>query len=171
MDVETSSRGARCQSEKVREHIAVKPASTSSNTFFPKSPATRGQHRLVDQPPVLFHVVEADWQERVQAGLSEYRQSLSDERRVLLDRYRLEDSALKVVGIGSVGTRCHIALFVSEENHPLVLQFKEARRSVLEPYTERSQYDNQGQRVVMGQRLMQSSQRHLFGLGAGAARL
>ena len=65
-------------------------------------------------------------------------QSLSDERRMLLDRYHLEDSALKVVGIGSVGTRCYIGLLVSDGNHPLMLQFKEACRSVLEPYTEQS---------------------------------
>ena len=76
---------------------------------------------------------------------------------MLLDRYRLEDCATKVVGIGSVGTRCFVALFFSEENHPLILQFKEAPRSVLEPYAGQSVYENQGQRVVVGQRLMQSS--------------
>jgi uncharacterized protein (DUF2252 family) len=67
------------------------------------------------------------------------------------------DFALKVVGIGSVGTSCYVALLMSDENHPLMLQFKEAGRSVLEPYTEKSAYENQGQRVVIGQRLMQSS--------------
>jgi len=82
---------------------------------------------------------------------------LSDERRVLLDRYRLEDIALKVVGIGSVGTRCFIGLLFSEDGHPLILQFKEAVRSVLEPYAGKGAYKNQGQRVVVGQRLMQSS--------------
>ena len=82
---------------------------------------------------------------------------MSDERRVLLDRYRLEDIALKVVGIGSVGTRCFIGLLFSEDGHPLILQFKEAVRSVLEPYAGKSAYKNQGQRVVVGQRLMQSS--------------
>jgi len=75
----------------------------------------------------------------------------------LLDRYRLEDCALKVVGIGSVGTRCYIGLLFSEDGHPLILQFKEALRSVLEPYAGKSVYKNQGQRVVAGQRLMQSS--------------
>ncbi len=76
---------------------------------------------------------------------------------MLYDRYRLEDVAIKVVGIGSVGTRCLVGLLFSEENHPLLLQFKEACRSVLEPYAGPSSYDNQGQRVVVGQRLMQSS--------------
>ena len=64
---------------------------------------------------------------------------------------------MKVVGIGSVGTRCYIGLLFSEDGHPLILQFKEAVRSVLEPYAGKSAYKNQGQRVVVGQRLMQSS--------------
>jgi len=87
----------------------------------------------------------------------DYRSSLPDERRVLFDRYRMEDHAIKAVGIGSVGTRCFVGLFFSAENHPLLLQFKEACPSVLEPYAGKSQYENHGQRVVMGQRLMQSS--------------
>ena len=90
-------------------------------------------------------------------ALADYRDSLPDERRVLLERYRMEDVALKVVGIGSVGTRCYITLLFSEDGHPLILQVKEAVRSVLEPYVGKSAYENQGQRVVVGQRLMQSS--------------
>ena len=72
-----------------------------------RSPGSRipaGGWDSQDATANLFHVAEADWEERVEQGLSAYRQSLSDERRVLLDRYRLEVSALKVVGIGSVGT-------------------------------------------------------------------
>ncbi|MNZ59533.1 hypothetical protein D3C78_775770 [compost metagenome] len=86
---------------------------------------------------------------------------------MLLDRYHLVDAAIKVVGIGSVGTRCLIGLFFSEENHPLILQFKESCRSVLEPYAGKSQYENQGQRVVMGQRLMQSSSDIFLGWARG----
>ena len=74
---------------------------------------------------------------------------------MLLDRYRLVDIAIKVVGVGSVGRRCWIALMMSEGNHPLFLQFKEAVGSVLEPYAGKSAYDHHGQRVVAGQRLMQ----------------
>ena len=73
--------------------------------------------------------------------------------RVLFDRYRLEDFALKVVGIGSVGTRCYVGLFLSAEGHPLFLHFKEACPSVLAPYAGKSVYENQGQRIVVGQRL------------------
>jgi uncharacterized protein (DUF2252 family) len=146
------------KTKKMREQYAEKAHQRVIEHVFPKLVSqTGGRHRFVDQPPILFHIAEADVEERMREGLEDYRQSLSDERRVLLDRYRLEDFALKVVGIGSVGTRCFIALLFSEENHPLILQIKEARRSVLEPYTQPSPYDNQGQRVVMGQRLMQSS--------------
>ena len=72
-----------------------------------------------------------------------------------------------MVGIGSVGTRCYIGLFFDEENHPLILQFKEARRSVLEPYAGKSRYDYQGQRLVMGQRLMQSTSDIFLGWARG----
>ena len=90
-------------------------------------------------------------------ALQQYRRSLSDDRRVLFDRYHLEDVPTKVVGIGSVGTRCFVALFFSRTSSPLLLQVKEACASVLEPYAGRSAYRNQGQRIVVGQRLMQSS--------------
>jgi uncharacterized protein (DUF2252 family) len=141
-----------------RERLASKARQRVIEYVFPKLvDQVGGRHRFVDQPPILFHTTQKYAEERMREGLEDYRASLSDERRVLLDRYRLEDFALKVVGIGSVGTRCFIALFFSEDNHPLILQIKEARRSVLEPYTHKSLYDNQGQRVVMGQRLMQSS--------------
>jgi uncharacterized protein (DUF2252 family) len=169
MDAETLIDAAPdAKARRVREQIAAKARQHVIEHLFPKiASEVGGRLRLVDQPPVLFHVAEADWEERVQEGLSAYRQSLSDERRVLLDRYRLEDSALKVVGIGSVGTRCCIGLLVSEGDHPLILQFKEAGRSVLEPYTDRSPYDNQGQRIVMGQRLMQSSSDIFLGWARG----
>jgi uncharacterized protein (DUF2252 family) len=84
-----------------------------------------------------------------------YRETLRDDQRTLLDRYQLVDIAIKVVGIGSVGRRCWIALMMSEGNEPLFLQFKEAVHSVLELHAGKSTYRHQGQRVVMGQRLMQ----------------
>ncbi|MBV2131749.1 DUF2252 domain-containing protein [Pseudomonas sp. MAP12] len=146
------------KARKLRERSAEKARTRVIESLFPKIVAqVAGRHRLVDQPPFLYHPADPDAEGLLREGLEHYRSSLSDERRTLLDRYRLEDFAVKVVGIGSVGTRCLIGLFFSEENHPLILQFKEARRSVLEPYAGKSQYDYQGQRVVMGQRLMQSS--------------
>jgi hypothetical protein len=76
-------------------------------------------------------------------------------KRVLLDRYALQDWALKVVGVGSVGTRCAFMLLMAKENDPLLLQIKEARQSVLEPYLEKNKFENNGQRI--GQQIMQSS--------------
>jgi uncharacterized protein (DUF2252 family) len=146
------------KTRKLREQMMTKARERIIEHLYPKIVTqTGGRNRFVDQPPILYHVNEPDWETLVREGLEDYRQSLPEERRVLFDRYRLEDFALKVVGIGSVGTRCYIALFFSEDNHPLILQVKEACPSVLEPYTAKSQYENQGQRVVTGQRLMQSS--------------
>jgi uncharacterized protein (DUF2252 family) len=89
-------------------------------------------------------------------GFAAYRRSLAPERRLLLDRYRMVDIARKVVGVGSVGTRCFIVLFIGrDQDDPLVLQFKEAEPSVLEPYAGRSAYRHRGARVINGQRLVQ----------------
>ena len=108
--------------------------------------------------------------QRVHEALADYRESLSDERRVLLDRYRLEDCALKVVGIGSVGTRCYIGLLFSEDGHPLILQFKEAVRSVLEPYAGEERVRQPGPARRRGTAADAVVQRHLPGLGARTAR-
>jgi uncharacterized protein (DUF2252 family) len=141
-----------------REGLAAKARQRIGEYLVPKlTKATGGLRRLVDQPPVLFHLAEKDAEERFREGLEGYRLSLPDDRRVLFDRYRLEDWAVKVVGIGSVGTRCLVGLFFSPSGHPLLLQFKEACPSVLAPYAGKSVYENQGQRIVVGQRLMQSS--------------
>lgn len=155
---------------KFRQQLFERARERVMESVFPKiAGQVAGQPRIVDQPPVIQHVADPEFMVRVHQGVAAYRKSLSDERRVLLDRYRLVDAALKVVGIGSVGTRCYIALLFSEENHPLILQFKESCRSVLEPYAGKSQFDNQGQRVVMGQRLMQSSSDIFLGWVRGPA--
>jgi uncharacterized protein (DUF2252 family) len=159
LDAETLIEAAPdAKGRKFRQQIADRARERVLENLFPRiTTLVDGLHRIVDQPPILFHVAEPDFEQRVHEAAADYRESLSDERRVLLDRYRLEDIALKVVGIGSVGTRCFIGLLFSEDGHPLILQFKEAVGSVLEPYAGKSAYANQGQRVVVGQRLMQSS--------------
>ena len=159
LDVETLI--AKSPSAKVKQllqSLAEKAHSRIGEYLFPKIAApVGGRHRLIDQPPVLFHPDEPDTEKLAQEALKAYRLSLGDERRVLFDRYHLEDIAIKVVGIGSVGTRCFVGLFLSADQHPLLLQFKEARPSVLEPYAGKSVYENHGQRVVMGQRLIHGS--------------
>jgi len=108
----------------------------------------------------MFHPT-AEQAPGVKTGFKEqtalYRESLPDHVRVLFDRYRLCDLAVKVVGIGSVGTVCAVGLLVAADDDPLFLQIKEARASVLEPYAGKSVYKNHGQRVVIGQRIMQSA--------------
>ncbi|WP_026603384.1 DUF2252 domain-containing protein [Methylomonas sp. 11b] len=154
---------------KKREQIIEKARQRVGDQLVPKIAATvGGRHRLIDQPPVLFHIQDEEAEQLIQEGLEAYKASLADERRVLFDRYRLEDFAGKVVGIGSVGTRCMVGLFFSAENHPLLLQIKEACPSVLEPYAGKSGYDNHAQRVVVGQRLMQSSSDIFLGWARGA---
>lgn len=159
LDAETIIDMAPNDEIRERRHaIANKARKRIVENFFPKIvEQVGGRYRFVDQPPILFHPSDPGLDERIQAGLEEYRETLPHERRVLLDRFRLEDHAVKAVGIGSVGTRCAVLLLFSEENHPLILQVKEARRSALEPFCARSHYENQGQRVVLGQRLLQSS--------------
>jgi uncharacterized protein (DUF2252 family) len=133
----------------------------NSDRDFPKlAEMVGGQVHIKDQPPLIFHpdfVREESFRSRLDQMLASYRQTLSDDRRVLLDRYRLVDVAIKVVGIGSVGRYCAIGLFMSSSNQPLFLQFKQATASVLEPYAGKSQYGHAGQRVVMGQHLIQSA--------------
>ncbi|MFH9728141.1 DUF2252 domain-containing protein [Streptomyces sp. NPDC017254] len=116
-----------------------------------------GARHIVDDPPLLERATDLD---RVTLGkiFSDYRSSLSEERRVLLDRYRFLDAARKVVGVGSVGTRCFVLLLEGrDEEDPLILQIKEAVPSVLEQYLTPSTYSHQGRRVVYGQRLTQAS--------------
>ena len=89
--------------------------------------------------------------------MARYRESLHENVRTLFDRYVFADLAVKVVGVGSVGTVCMIALFLAANDDPLFLQVKGARASVLEPHAGQSLHSNHGQRVVAGQRLMQSA--------------
>jgi uncharacterized protein (DUF2252 family) len=120
-------------------------------------PAAGGGRRFVEDPPLLTHVAECDqgWMEQV---LARYRSTLSDERRGLLGRYRPVDAARKVVGVGSVGTRCYVVLLLGDRHDdPLLLQVKQATTSVLEPYAGRSRYRHPGRRVVNGQRLLQTA--------------
>lgn len=116
-----------------------------------------GARHIVDDPPLLERTTDLD---RVALGkiFSDYRSSLSEERRLLLDRYRFVEAARKVVGVGSVGTRCFVLLLEGrDEGDPLILQIKEAGRSVLEPHLPPTAYDHQGRRVVCGQRLTQAA--------------
>jgi hypothetical protein len=123
-----------------------------------------GVPRLTAEPPLVVPVRDL-WDGKAEAKemaealrrlLSDYRDTLEPERRVLLDRYQLVDMARKVVGVGSVGTRSWMLLLIDDDLHPLFLQAKEAGPSALEQFVGASEYENGGQRVVIGQRLMQA---------------
>lgn len=119
-----------------------------------------GRPRIKDAPPLIYHSDEwkdPGFDEVVQQNLIRYRDSLPVERHVLFDRYELADVAIKVVGVGSVGTLCAVALFFAAEDDPLFLQVKEARDSVLAPYVHYKGFASNGERVVLGQRLMQAA--------------
>jgi uncharacterized protein (DUF2252 family) len=124
-----------------------------------------GEPRFISDPPLLVPVRElipTDQVQKLEARLREvldsYRKSLQQDRRRLLDGYRFVDMARKVVGVGSVGTRAWVLLFMGRDGQdPLLLQAKEAEASVLEPYLGKSEFGNHGERVVQGQRLMQAA--------------
>jgi len=125
---------------------------------------TEGRRRIISDPPMIVPVEEvfSDIQadaiyEQIRTVLGKYRRSLQSDRRHLLEQFTLVQVARKVVGVGSVGTRAWVLLMDACDGvEPLFLQAKEAQPSVLAEYCGRSQYDNQGERVVAGQHLMQA---------------
>ena len=125
-----------------------------------------GQRRIVEKPPVIIRVdelLEGSERERVVEFFGRYVATLAPHRADVLRRYRFVDMAHKIVGVGSVGTRCMIVLLESDRGAPLFMQFKEATRSVLELYAGDAGFDQAGERVVRGQRLMQSTGDILLG--------
>ena len=134
--------------------------SQTSEAVIPKlTEVVGGRRKIKDNPPLLFHYQKnvRNIEKSKQDHLARYRESLQADRQELFGRYRYQDSAVKVVGVGSVGTRCYVSLFLADEDDPLFLQVKEARRSVLESPRGKSQFAHQGLRVVAGQRLMQAA--------------
>jgi uncharacterized protein (DUF2252 family) len=116
-----------------------------------------GRRKILDSPPLLFHPEWEEGNELVVQVFEQYKDTVSHHLKVLLDLYELEDFAMKVVGVGSVGTRCAILMLRAGSNDRILLQAKEARESVLEPYVGKSKFKNHGQRVVEGQKVMQSA--------------
>ena len=158
---------ALARSKKI---LAKAQRQTSEHVFEKLTTLVDGTPRIVDQPPLLYHSHDPEVTDAVvKTFFAAYRKTLPEERRRLLDRFSLADVALKVVGVGSVGTRCYIALFMADADDPLFLQVKEARRSVLEPYAGKGPVDHNGQRVVLGQRLMQSASDIFLGWTKGPA--
>jgi uncharacterized protein (DUF2252 family) len=152
---EAQSSAARKRWSRIEKSARLQTA----EHVFPKITAHKnGRLRIIDMPPLVYHPPEiASISSRVHKMFERYRRTLPEERRVVLERYHVVDIARKVVGIGSVGTRCDVALLMAGEKDPLFLQFKQASESVLAPYAGKSRYSNQGERVVTGQRMLQSA--------------
>lgn len=142
----------------------------------------RGRLRIRDDLPEIFHLHKnttlldadddwmrlGDWRPLYETLMRDYRGTLQADRRDLLARFKARDLAFKVVGVGSVGTRCLVSLLTDDQERPLFLQFKEARRSVLAGYVRgKSRPSHNGQRVVEGQRLMQSASDLFLGWTTG----
>jgi uncharacterized protein (DUF2252 family) len=133
---------------------------TSVRVFPQLTQHVHGQYRIKDDPPLIMHLKDDELAGRLWGLVEGYGALLPDDRRVLLSRYHLVDLAEKVVGVGSVGTRCYVALLLgmgNDSSDPLFLQIKEAQTSVLEPHLGPSIYPNHAQRVVNGQHLMQAA--------------
>jgi uncharacterized protein (DUF2252 family) len=142
--------------------------STSEHVYGKITHEEAGSVQIVDQPPLLFHP-RFDLIATTSKFFAGYAKTLRDDYRSLMGRFRLIDAALKVVGVGSVGTRSFIALFSGEQDEPFFLQVKEARRFVLEnqPGQSPSPWRNHGERVVAGQHLMQAASDIFLGWARG----
>ncbi len=156
-------KGKRLQ--KMERRLGKARSKDSTRAVLKLTEMVDGHLRFVSEPPLVVPMEELlgeaqheELRERLEGMLEDYRDSLSDDHGVLLGDYSFQSIARKVVGVGSVGTRAWVMLFVGrDERDPLVLQAKEAQASVLEPHAGASRYSNHGRRVVEGQRLMQAA--------------
>ena len=156
------------------KRIEKEQGKSRGEEMFPKLVEHRGDIPVIkDQLPTIFHA-EGHPAGEVQKALLDvvagYRATLPHAHQSLFDRYALRDAAIKVVGVGSVGTLCWVLLLAAGEDDPLFLQVKEARASVLEPYAGASLFANHGQRVVNGYRLMQPASDMFLGWSQGPRR-
>ncbi|TDN70142.1 DUF2252 domain-containing protein [Paraburkholderia sp. BL10I2N1] len=147
--------------KRIAERIEVARRKTLPDYLYPKLVCEKGElPRIKDDPPLIFHPTDElapGFTSGYAEAIAAYRESLAEHVRILFDRFYFVDLAIKVVGVGSVGTMCGVGLFMAGDNDPLFLQVKEARASVLEPYAGKSLHPNQGQRVIAGQRIMQAA--------------
>ncbi|WP_220700779.1 DUF2252 domain-containing protein [Paraburkholderia sp. BL23I1N1] len=155
------------------KRLAKERETCITEDIFPKLVQGSGHTALIkEQPPTIFRLKghrAGQIDSRIANVFARYRESLTPACRVMLDHYRLLDVAIKVVGVGSVGTRCWIGLLMDGAGDPLLLQVKEARASVLETHAGKSVYPNHGERVVNGHRLMQPSSDIFLGWTKGGS--
>ncbi len=152
--------------KKAEGDVAKARTKDSMQAFEKLTEVVDGERRIISDPPLIVPIAELVPADRLRDAIQNelhgiirsYRRTLETDRRHLLEQFRLIDLARKVVGVGSVGTRAWIALFLgADDQDPLFLQLKEAQPSVLERFVGKSEYSNAGQRVVAGQRVMQAT--------------
>lgn len=162
-DKEARKRTAK-RLEKARKHSILEDE-------FPELVAKKGKKAIIkENPPTIFHPHENQFSKHLAVfhkAFAGYRQTLQEDRRLLLARYKLLDFAIKVVGVGSVGTICGVILLMANEQDPLFLQVKQAGPSVLERFVGKSIYKNNGARIVHGCRMMQSASDLFLGWAEG----
>lgn len=159
IDPESVRRFVRSSDRAYVDKELEKARRSSSLVAFPRlTRVVNGQYRIKDDPPTIAHLDNEELAQQLGALVERYSESLQEDRNVLLRKYRLVDVAYKVVGVGSVGTRCYVALLMGrEKSDPLFLQVKQAQASVYEPHLGPSSYLNHAQRVIRGQYLMQAA--------------
>ena len=147
--------------KRVQKRLAEGRNKAVHEGLFPKLVSADGATpKIKDDPPLIYHPREhkqKGFADIFRKAFADYRESLPEHIRVVLDRFKFLDVALKVVGVGSVGTACAVVLLMANENDSLFLQVKEAGPSVLEPYAGKSQFASHGKRIVLGCRLMQAA--------------
>jgi uncharacterized protein (DUF2252 family) len=160
--------------KRIQKRIEKEQAKSRGEEMFPKLVEHKGDIPVIkDQLPTIFHAEghpAGEVQQAVRDALAVYRETLPSAYHALLDRYQLRDAAIKVVGVGSVGTLCWVLLMMAGDADPLFLQVKEARASVLERYAGKSVFPNHGQRVVDGYRRMQPASDIFLGWSRGPRR-
>jgi hypothetical protein len=157
--------GSAEDAQRFDRNVAKAQAKDSTRAFEKLALRVNGTARINPDPPLITPIedlapgAEADAiGDAMESLVAAYRETLPIERRRLLDRYRYVHAARKVVGVGSVGTRCWVLLLLGRDHaDPLFLQAKEAEPSALAPYLDASGHDHEGRRVVEGQRLMQAA--------------
>jgi uncharacterized protein (DUF2252 family) len=158
--------------KRAMKRIEKERAKSRGEELFPKLVEKKGEKPIIkDQLPTIFHHKghpAGTVQPTLKEAFAGYRSTLTPACQSLLDRYEIKDVAIKVVGIGSVGTLCSVVLFMAGEGDPLFLQVKEACASVLEPYAGASVFPNHGQRIVNGYHLLQPASDMFLGWAQGA---
>ncbi len=175
LDIEQVVRDLRDRStpkqrKRMEKNLEKSRTKDSLKAFAKLTNVVDGERRIINDPPLLVRLDELAGdkgkyvQEKMRELIRGYRHTLPGDRRKLVERFRYVDAARKVVGVGSVGTRAWVVLMLGRDNDdPLFLQAKEAQASVLEPFLGKSEFANHGQRVVEGQRLMQTASDILLG--------